>query len=134
MLTPDVAPIRRRVFVTGGTGYMGRRLIMALLARGHEVRALVRSGRERELPAGALAVPGHALDQTTYAARVPPADTFVHLVGVSRPSPAKAALFRTIDLASVREAVAAATRCSCRSTGCSACCRRRARAPGGWGS
>jgi nucleoside-diphosphate-sugar epimerase len=28
------------VFVTGGTGYIGRRLIPTLLARGHNVRAL----------------------------------------------------------------------------------------------
>jgi thioester reductase-like protein len=34
----------RLVFVTGETGYMGRRVIPALLARGHRVRALVREG------------------------------------------------------------------------------------------
>jgi len=33
----------RDVFVTGGTGYIGTRLIPALLARGHRVRALARS-------------------------------------------------------------------------------------------
>lgn len=51
---------------------------------------------------------GDALDQRTYVAHVPPADTFVHLVGVSHPSPMKAAQFRSIDLASAREGVAAA--------------------------
>ena len=30
------------VFVTGGTGYIGTRMIAALLQRGHAVRALVR--------------------------------------------------------------------------------------------
>ena len=109
MLTSDVVPNRRRVFVTGGTGYIGRRLIAALLARGHEVRALVRPGGERKLPVGSPAVPGDALDQTTYASRIPPADTFVHLAGISHPSPSKAFLFRSVDLASVREAVTAAT-------------------------
>ena len=114
MLTPDVVPNRRRVFVTGGTGYIGRRLIAELLTRGHEVRALVRPGGERNLPSGSPAVPGDALDQTTYASRVAPADTFVHLVGISHPSPSKAFLFRSVDLASVREAVAAATSASVR--------------------
>src|SRR4029450_6065695 len=41
----------------------------------------------------------------SYAAQVAPADTFVHLVGVSHPSPAKAEQFLTIDLASVAAAV-----------------------------
>jgi uncharacterized protein YbjT (DUF2867 family) len=39
---------------------------------------------------------------------VAPADTFVHLVGVSHPSPAKAQEFLRIDLASVAAAVPAA--------------------------
>jgi uncharacterized protein YbjT (DUF2867 family) len=39
---------------------------------------------------------------------VPPAEAFVHLVGVAHPSPAKASEFRTVDLASVRAAVVAA--------------------------
>ncbi|MGZ5002324.1 MAG: NAD-dependent epimerase/dehydratase family protein, partial [Chthoniobacterales bacterium] len=39
------------VFVTGGTGYMGRRLIPLLVQRGHKVTALVRPGSEGRLPA-----------------------------------------------------------------------------------
>lgn len=56
-----------------------------------------------------MGVLGDALDHRTFVSQVSPADTFVHLVGVSRPSPAKAELFLTIDLASVRESVTAAT-------------------------
>ncbi|MEK6570662.1 MAG: NAD(P)H-binding protein, partial [Bacteroidota bacterium] len=52
----------RRVFITGGTGYMGRRLIPELLRRGHEVRALVRNGSELKLPAGCPFIVGDALD------------------------------------------------------------------------
>jgi len=48
------------------------------------------------------------LAQDSFAAHVPPADTFVHMVGVSHPSPAKAKEFRAIDLASVQAAVRAA--------------------------
>ena len=77
------------VFITGGTGYIGQRLIPELLARGHVVRALVRNGSIAKLPAGAAAVPGNPLDRTTFAGEVAPSDTFVQLVGVPHPSPAK---------------------------------------------
>jgi uncharacterized protein YbjT (DUF2867 family) len=98
----------RRVFMTGGTGDLGRSLAARLLGRGHEVRALVREGSESKLPAGCEAVPGDPLDVASFAARVEPSDTFVQLVGVARPSPAKARQFREIDLVSGRASVAAA--------------------------
>ncbi len=97
-----------RVFVTGGTGYVGRPLITQLLERGHEVQALVRPGSERKLPAGCQAILGDALDGKSYAPKINPADTFVQLVGVSHPNPSKAAEFRNVDLASGRSAIEAA--------------------------
>jgi len=87
---------------------MGRILTPRLVERGHTVRALVRPGSEKKLPAGCEAVLGNALDGTTYASRIAPSDTFVQLVGVAHPSPAKAAEFRQIDLPSGLGAVAAA--------------------------
>ena len=98
----------RRVFLAGGTGYVGSRLIPRLLARGHSVTALARKGSEGRLPAGCAVVTGDALDETTFADRVAPADTFVQLIGVPHPSPAKAALFRSVDLASAKAAARAA--------------------------
>ncbi|HEY7113632.1 MAG TPA: NAD(P)H-binding protein [Thermoanaerobaculia bacterium] len=98
------------IFMTGGTGYIGRRLIPLLLARGHRVRALVRHGSERKLPEGAEPIVGDALEAASFADRVAPADTFIQLVGVAHPSPAKAALFRSVDLASARASVDAAAR------------------------
>jgi len=96
------------VFITGGTGYIGRSLIPGLLARGHRVLAVVRPGSESRLTRGAFAVSGDVLDGTTYRNAIPAAATFVQLVGVSHPSPSKAAQFRAVDLVSAREAVAAA--------------------------
>ena len=97
------------IFLTGGTGYIGRRLIPRLVSRGHRVRALVRAGSESKLPSGAEPIVGDPLDPASFAERVAPADTLVQLVGVAHPSPAKAALFRTVDLASaVASAEAAA--------------------------
>ena len=96
------------VFITGGTGYIGSRLIPELVRRGHRVRALVRSGSHHKVPAETEALVGDALKADSFASAVPPADTFVHLIGVPHPSPAKAAQFREIDLVSIRAAVSAA--------------------------
>jgi nucleoside-diphosphate-sugar epimerase len=100
--------VSRDVFVTGGTGYVGRPLIEQLASRGHRVRALVRPGSESRLPAAAEPVVGNALDASGWAARVAPADTLVHLVGTPHPSPSKAAEFQAIDLPSIKASVAAA--------------------------
>jgi uncharacterized protein YbjT (DUF2867 family) len=99
---------QHHVFITGGTGYVGQRLIPELLQRGHQVTALVRKGSEHKLPSGCRPVPGEALDKASFAGHIKPADTFVQLVGVAHPSPAKAEEFRRVDLGSVRESVAAA--------------------------
>jgi nucleoside-diphosphate-sugar epimerase len=96
------------VFITGGSGYMGQKLIPLLLQRGHEVRALVRPGSQKKLPAGCIAVVGDALDESSYADKIAPADTLVQLVGVAHPSPAKAAEFRKVDLVAGLGAVTAA--------------------------
>lgn len=106
--------MKRDVFVTGGTGYLGRPLIEALLARGHTVRALTREASTGSLPGGCVIIEGNALDPAGWMGQVAPADTFVHLVGTPHPNPAKAAQFQAVDLASIRAAVQAATSASVR--------------------
>jgi uncharacterized protein YbjT (DUF2867 family) len=102
------------VFVTGGTGYIGRVLIDVLRDRGHVVHALVRPGSEAKLPGHTVPVIGQVLDASTFAAAIPRGATVVHLVGTPHPSPAKAAEFRRVDLASIRETTAAAQRAGAR--------------------
>jgi uncharacterized protein YbjT (DUF2867 family) len=96
------------VFITGGTGYIGNPLIRHLSERGHHVCALVRPESEHKLPAGCEPIFGSALDPSSYAARIRPAHTFVQLVGVSHPSPAKAAEFQAIDRVAALGAIEAA--------------------------
>jgi uncharacterized protein YbjT (DUF2867 family) len=96
------------VFITGSTGYIGRPLIDGLLTKGFSVHALARRESANRLPPGVTRVIGNALDASTFAAEVPAGATFVHLVGTPHPSPAKAAEFRQVDLASIKAALAAA--------------------------
>lgn len=92
---------------------MGQKLIPELLKRGHKLRALVRRGSEEKLPRGCTIITGDPLDKESFAKHISPADTFVQLVGVSHPSPAKAKEFRAVDLKSALEAVAAAVEAGC---------------------
>lgn len=98
----------QNLFITGGTGYIGSKLIMSLQNGQFDIRALVRKGSENKLPSGCEMVIGNALDASSYQDKIKPSSTFVHLVGVSHPSPAMGEQFRKIDLVSIREAAKAA--------------------------
>jgi uncharacterized protein YbjT (DUF2867 family) len=98
------------VLVTGGSGYIGSRLIVALLDRGHTVRTVSRPESVGRIPRGTIIVTGSALAADTVEAALRPGGTVVHLVGTPHPSPAKAEEFRSVDLASVKAAVEAARR------------------------
>jgi uncharacterized protein YbjT (DUF2867 family) len=97
------------VFVTGANGFIGRALSAELIRRGHKVRGLVRRGKESEAASGSEIVNGDPLDAASYREHVKGADTFVHLVGVSKPSPLKGEQFRRIDLVAAKTAIANAS-------------------------
>jgi uncharacterized protein YbjT (DUF2867 family) len=91
-------PTSRHILITGGTGYLGRALIPALLARDHRVRALVRASSRGKLPDGAELALGDPFNTASVGAFLEGIDTVIHLIGVPKPSPAKARQFRTVDL------------------------------------
>ncbi|MFN2601888.1 MAG: SDR family oxidoreductase [Gemmatimonadaceae bacterium] len=95
------------ILITGGTGYMGARLIPKLVERGHHVRALARAGSENKVPRSATAVTGDALVTESIVNALRPGDTLVHLVGTPHPSPRKAVEFARVDLPSIRASVEA---------------------------
>jgi nucleoside-diphosphate-sugar epimerase len=97
-----------KVFITGGTGFIGRRLIEALLSRGHTVDALVRPGSEKRCPSNARHISGNPLDASTYQRHLTPEHTFVQLVGAAHPKPWMDEAFQRIDFTSGKEAVEAA--------------------------
>jgi uncharacterized protein YbjT (DUF2867 family) len=110
----SVAREAHSVFVTGGTGFIGRRLIASLVGRGHRAQALLRDGSQRKLAQGAEAVVGDPLSAESIASHLPPADSFVQLVGVSHPNPSRAAEFRAIDQTAGCAGAEAAARCGVR--------------------
>ena len=56
----------QNIFITGGTGYMGTRLIKALQNQDYYIRALVRKGSEHKLPEECEIIPGNVLDTVSY--------------------------------------------------------------------
>lgn len=68
-------------FVTGGTGFIGRRLVRELLAGGYQVRALARSPRSMAIVEGlgATAVPGNILDEASLQVGMEGCDVVFHL-------------------------------------------------------
>jgi len=99
---------RPSVVITGGTGYIGRRLIPLLVERGFHVRAIVRAGSESKIPSGAQVVVGDVRDRASLASLLLPGSIVVHLVGTPKPSPAKAAEFEALDYTSAHECLEAA--------------------------
>ena len=74
------------VFVTGATGFLGRRVVEAFHARGVEVRCLVHTpGKERVLPVEGVDVHyGRVSDSNALRAAIYSVDAVVHLVAIIR--------------------------------------------------
>ncbi len=88
------------VFVTGGSGFIGRALIRRLAADGHTVRALVRSPAafEQVANAGAFPVHGDLLDANSVRAAVQGCELVFHLAAQTDPAAGWAAHRRvTVD-------------------------------------
>ena len=96
------------IFIAGGTGYIGKALIPELVNNNHSVSCLVREKSINKLPSGCKPAIGNALDKNSYEKNIFPADTFIHLVGVSHPGPTKTEQFRKIDFVSLQQSMEAA--------------------------
>jgi nucleoside-diphosphate-sugar epimerase len=100
---------KKIIFISGGTGYIGTRLIKILLQRGHHVIALVRKGSENKVPAGAEVITANPFDAFSFQSHIPKGSVFIHLLGISHPSPKKAKQFLEIDLPGVKASADAAS-------------------------
>ncbi len=99
----------QNIFMTGGTGYIGNRLIKALdKESNYQIRALVRKGSEHKIPLSCEMIPGNALEAISYQHQIEPGSVFVHLLVVAHAPPSKKEAFKEIDFVSTLQAVNAA--------------------------
>lgn len=96
-----------RCLVTGATGFLGRHVVRALLAEGHEVTALTREASlslERE---GARVALGDVLDRASVEAAAQGAEVLLHLAGGVRHRGAATELYQ-LHVEGTRNALRAA--------------------------
>jgi len=100
----------RRVFVTGGTGFVGRAVIQALRAEGYAVRCLVRRGSEHDLRGfGAIErVEGDVMARQSLDDGMTGCDAVVHLVGIIHERPAIGSTFERVHLQGTQNVLDAA--------------------------
>ncbi|MCY4223336.1 MAG: NAD(P)H-binding protein [Bacteroidetes bacterium] len=97
-----------RIFLTGGTGFVGRHVLRECIAQGHQVRALVRRGgapqgfesQEVELVRGDV---NDSLEK--YMTDV---DAIIHLVGIIKETPSQNITFEALHTRATQNVVQAA--------------------------
>jgi nucleoside-diphosphate-sugar epimerase len=100
-------------FVTGGAGFVGRALIDALLAQGHQVRALDLHF-PADWPASALQLRGDICDSALLEEGCHGADLVFHLAALLPQRRAPAAVMWHVNVEGVRRMLDAAQRCGVR--------------------
>ncbi len=84
-----------RVFLAGGSGFVGRRVIDELLRQGHQVRALIRTNGTT-LPPEVETIVGDTTHVETLAETAHGCDAIINLVGIIREFPGKQITFERL--------------------------------------
>ncbi|MCI3919577.1 NAD(P)H-binding protein [Paenibacillus sp. TRM 82003] len=98
-----------KIFVTGGTGYVGTAILSQLAERGFEAVCLVRPGSRLSGAAAASSrirtVEGDLLNASSYRDALAGCDAAIHLVGIIREAPAKGVTFERLHVDGTRALV-----------------------------
>ncbi len=91
-----------KVFITGGTGFVGQEVIRQLLKTEHQVRALVRTTTGPSATAGVETHVGDTTQPASLQGALAGCDAVIHLVGIIREFPGRGVTFEHLHTASTK--------------------------------
>lgn len=99
-----------KIFLTGGTGFVGSEVLRQLVAAGHTVKALVREGSEAKLAAqeGIDIHHGDITDAASLVGAMEGCDAVIHLVGIIREFPKRGVTFKRMHVIGTENVLEAA--------------------------
>lgn len=96
-----------RIFLAGGTGFVGGHVQQALLAKGHSIRLLVHKSGALGTP-GVEQVEGDVTNLPTFIDGVAGCDATINLVGIIREVPRRDVTFERLHVEATRNVISAA--------------------------
>ncbi len=105
-----------KVFITGGTGFVGSHVVRGVLDAGHEVQLLTRSGAERKLPEevrkhpGFSVYDGNVLNPATLTQAGKDCEAVIHLIGIIVEDPDDGVTFDRLHVDATRNVIDIARR------------------------
>ncbi|ABB33357.1 NAD-dependent epimerase/dehydratase [Geobacter metallireducens RCH3] len=102
-----------KIFLTGGTGFIGGHVRKALLEAGHRIRLLVHR-RHEGVEAGVEQAEGDVTRLDTFATAVEGCDATINLVGIIREFPGRGMTFDKLHVEATQNVVEAARRAGIR--------------------
>ncbi|MCD6582151.1 MAG: complex I NDUFA9 subunit family protein [Desulfuromusa sp.] len=85
-----------KVFITGGSGFVGREIIRQLVAENHSVRALVRQADTLEDFSDVETIVGDTTQPETLRDQLSGCDAVIHLAGIIREFPGRGITFKKL--------------------------------------
>jgi NADH dehydrogenase len=97
-----------KIFISGGTGFVGEHVCRVLRERGHSLRLLVHSTR-RGIESGVEYIEGDVSRQGSFAGGMDGCDAVINLVGIIREFPTRGATFKKLHVGATANLLEEAT-------------------------